>query len=238
MKKFLLVSALLGFMPLASILALGLEATPETFDFGWAPRNSRISAEFTITNTSTDMIPLSDLKPACGCTVGTFSPSNLATQEETIVGLTFNTLGYDGISFNKPAKVKTDSLDTEITVTLKGHVTQLEAKLFPLGDGKAHFKSNDSRDTRIVRIQNATDNPVDLSIVQNPADWADVSLSKNKIDPTGTVDLIIKVEGPFAKLQYTSITIEGIENVNVHRFTVAIQTGKPKPRRKITPAQQ
>src|SRR5438552_802550 len=103
--------ALFGFFTVAVSQAYSptaLVVSPSTFDFGWCPDNAKIHAEFTIRNTGTDLIPVTSVQPTCGCTTSEFTASSLASNEESKVGLTFNTRGYGGAPFHKTAKVKTD----------------------------------------------------------------------------------------------------------------------------------
>src|SRR5262245_21402455 len=95
--------AALSFPSLSQAAALRID--PETFDFGWAPDNAKISADFTVKNTGVEIIPLTSVQPTCGCTASNFSPGQLASAEETKIGLTFNTRGYRGMAFNKSTKV-------------------------------------------------------------------------------------------------------------------------------------
>ena len=97
-------------------MTLGRSARDDEEDTQPETNNAMVSATFLVKNTSAEPVPLTAVQPACGCTASSFSPENLSSNEETKVGLTFNTRGYAGLEFKKSAKVKTDSATNETTV--------------------------------------------------------------------------------------------------------------------------
>ena len=129
-----------------------LEITPTTFDFGWCPDNAKINAQFSVRNISSEMIPIMSVQPTCGCTASQFSPSTLATQEETKIGLTFNTRGYANMTFNKATKVKADVMTGEFSVNLKGYVLDPNAKVVPVGDGIIRFEPESKDKKKTIKI--------------------------------------------------------------------------------------
>ncbi|OVE77610.1 hypothetical protein BVX98_02235 [bacterium F11] len=207
--------------------SLNLEIVPTTFDFGWFPSNAKVSAQFQLKNTSESILPVIDVLPSCGCTAPSFTPADLSSMEEMTVGLTFNTRGYDGRSFNKKSSVKTELEDNRYEVWLKGHVKNPDAKVLPLGSGIVAFEQKTTKRTQLVSIANKTEKPVMLGIIQEPAYWAKYELPEKTIEPGKTVDLKVTVKPPYDKVKQTSLTLEAIENVNTHRLTIAIRTGPP-----------
>ncbi|MCB4756117.1 MAG: DUF1573 domain-containing protein [Elusimicrobia bacterium] len=206
--------------------AKDLQATPDTFDFGWCPDNAKVSAEYTLKNIGPDILPLQSLQPTCGCTAGQFTPANLGTNEEKKIGLTFNTQGYKGLSFHKTAKVKTDDPTEELTVNLAGRVADPSAQVAPLGTGIADFTPGSER-TQVITFQNKTDKELSLAVVQAPAEWARVVFYSEKIKPTSSMNTEVKVSGSLEEMRNTSVTIEAVGDVSPHRFTIAIRTGPP-----------
>lgn len=238
MKKILKLAALAGFFFSNAGASQILQVIPGTFDFGWCPDNAKVSADFVIKNTGTDMVPLTAVQPTCGCTASEFTPGNLSTNDEKKIGLTFNTRGYANSAFNKNAKVKTDKSELEYTVHLKGHVTDPNAKVFPTGDGIAAFEPGASSKTKDITIVNKADGDVSLNIVQKPAEWAQVKLERNTVPPGGTLDLNVSVSGSLEEDRTTSVTLEALGQGNVHRFTVAVRTGKPPQPYRLPPPSQ
>jgi acylphosphatase len=223
----ILVSAIFTFSNL-TLAASKLEITPSTYDFGWSPDNAKITAEFVLKNTGSDMIPLTAVQPACGCTATQFSPESLGSSEETKVQLTFNTRGYAGTKFSKTAKVKTDSIENEYTVTLKGSVTDSTALISPVGDGIASFDAGTKEKKKSIEIQNKSADVVALEIIQNPASWAKISLRQTLIEAGKTTSIDIQIDGTTEENRDTSVTIAAKKDGSeVGRFTVAIRSGTP-----------
>jgi hypothetical protein len=209
----------------APVFAATLQSVPETFDFGWAPDDARISCEFTIKNTGNDSVALQALKPACGCTAAQFTPKSLSSSEDTKIGLTFNTRGYKGIEFSKSAELTTEGDSSNVIVYLKGHSLDPDAKIHPQGNGIASFEPGMKKDSQRVSIQNKAAQDVTLSVVQAPASWATVKLDANSIKAGDAVDAVIKVSGSFNDVRETSVTFEAMEGSTPHRLTIAIRTG-------------
>lgn len=229
-KRFFLLLFICGILTAASVKAsVSLEIIPGTFDFGWCPDNAQVTAEFRIKNTGAEVVPLTSVQPTCGCTASSFTPGDLASNEESVIALTFNTRGYAGSKFNKLTRVKAGSPEAEYSVTLAGHVLNPDSKIVPVENGVASFEPNTEASKKIISIQNKTGQKVALTVIQKPAGWAKAKLLSNSIDPNGTADLEVKVEKPYDAVRHTSITLEAVENNTPHRLTVAIRTGAPAP---------
>lgn len=201
--------------------------TPTTFDFGWCPDNAKISAEFTLKNSGVDMIPITSVQPTCGCTASNFTPGALASNEETKVGLTFNTRGYAGTEFHKSAKVKTDGIEAEYTVQLTGHVLNSNAKVVPDSDGIAGFDVGTKEKKKTIHIQNKSDKDVTIEMVLKPAAWAKVKIDSPVIKAGQSTSMDVSVDGSVDENRETSITLAANDGAVVSRLTVAIRTGTP-----------
>jgi hypothetical protein len=236
----IVTAVLFAVYPTQALGPTALEISPQTFDFGWSPDNAKISCEFKLRNTGTGLISLTSVQPACGCTATNFHPEELSSAEETTIGLTFNTRGYTGMKFNKTAKVKADIAEGEYTVNLKGHVTDSDAKVVPVGDGVAGFEPSEDVKRRTIQIENKGSQTVRLEVIQPPADWALVKLKKTSIPPGKTVELDVSVEGSVEETRDTSITLAALADKEINRLTIAVRTGKPPPpyRRYVPPPQQ
>jgi len=217
---------LTGFLALSPLWA-ALKSEPETFDYGWAPDNARIFSEFTIKNMGGDAVGLQALKPACGCTAAKFSPMSLASEADTKIGLTFNTRGYKGHSFNKSAELTTDSSGSNLLVYLKGHVTNPNALFLPKGSGIAEFGPDRKGSTEKIILENKSDKDLKLNIVQPAASWAKIKMDADTIKAGQSAELIVQVNGDFDQVRETSLTIEGVGTEAPQRVTIAVRTGPP-----------
>ena len=205
-----------------------LEIRPGTFDFGWAPDNARITAQFTVVNGGEDMVPLTAVKPTCGCTVSDFTPDALPSHEEKKISLTFNTRGYTNQEFHKTANVKTDLEENSYTVFLTGHVLKPDNGLMPDSGGIAGFEKGTERKKKI-NIANKTQSPLTLTQVQMAAPWAHVKLPSKAIQPGASAPVEISVDGSLEEDRATSVTIAPAESPEQNRVTLAIRTGTPPP---------
>lgn len=214
----------------ASFAFSNISISPETFDFGWCPDNSKINAEFTLRNTSSDLIPIMSVQPTCGCTASQFTPGQLGSNEETKLTLTFNTRGYLGTGFSKSTKIKTETGGaTEYSVVLKGFVVNPNAKVFPDNDGVAGFEPGTKEKKKVFNIQNKDASDVTLEIVQAPAPWATVKIPNPGVKAGATTPLEVSVSDSFDKQRETSVTVEAKGGAEPSRFTIAIRTGPPPP---------
>jgi hypothetical protein len=202
---------------------------PSTFDFGWCPDNSKIDAEFTIRNTGTDLIPITDVQPTCGCTVPNFKAGSLGTNDESKVVLTFNTRGYAGSVFHKNAKIKTDANTADYTVNMVGRVLDASATVAPDGDGVAEFTKDTKEKKKTISIHNKGAAAVTLKVVQPAAGWANAKLEAESLKPGETASIVVAPDGGFDVDRTTSMTVEANDGTAASRFTIAIRTGTPPP---------
>jgi hypothetical protein len=203
--------------------------SPTTFDFGWCPDNAKINAEFTIRNTSSELIPITGVQPTCGCTASEFNPGTLGSNEESKVVLTFNTRGYANTPFNKNAKIKTDSGGAEYTVDMKGFVLDPKALVAPEGDGIAGFDPGTKEKKKTITVKNRSSKDVTLKVVQPAAAWADVKFDAQSLKAGETATIAVQPDGSFDQERVTSMTVEASDGTATSRFTVAIRTGTPPP---------
>ncbi|MFN0118225.1 MAG: DUF1573 domain-containing protein [Elusimicrobiota bacterium] len=229
MRKFVKVFSVVLFFSGIVFGKEALQISPTTFDFGWAPDNAKISAEFTLKNLTSDIVDLTAIQPTCGCTATNFTPSKLSSNDSKKIILTFNTRGYAKTMFSKSTKVKSDE---DYEVVLKGHVTPSDAVIFPEGNGIVEFDLN-SKKEQSVSIVNKSKNDATLEIVQEPAEWANVKLTSKTISDGKSVKFDISVSGDVNESKNTSFTVSAVEGTNVHYFTVAIRTGTPPPASRI-----
>jgi len=205
-----------------------IEVRPTTFDFGWAPDNAKITAEFTVVNTGDEMVPLTAVKSTCGCTATDFEPDALSSHEEKKISITFNTRGYTKQTFNKMAKVKTDLPENAFTVYLAGTVLKSDSLLIPDSDGIAGFVKGGERKKKIS-ISSTMAEDVTLAVIQAPAPWAKVKLSNKPIKAGEPIVVEISVDGSLEESRSTSVTLAPVGAADQNRVTIAIRTGPPPP---------
>ncbi len=223
---------LIGTSPL---FAAKLESNPNTFDFGWAPDNARLFADYHVSNIGGDAVNLQALKPACGCTAAKFTPMSLSKNADTKISLAFNTRGYKGTTFNKSAELTTEGNTDNLTVFLKGYVLNPNATFLATGTGIASFTPESKKSSEKITLQNKGDKDLALHIVQPAASWAKAKLSADTIKAGGTVELSVSISGSNSEARETSLTIEGTSDDEKQRLTVAIRTGAERQYQPIRP---
>lgn len=227
--KYRFLSVLFLVFPLVAFAeSTGLEIVPRTFDFGWAPANAKVTASFTLRNTSIRLIPITDVQPSCGCTAPDFTAGDLASQDEMTIGLTFDTRGYQGIRFFKKTYVKTGDADWEYEVFLRGHVLDPAAPLRPAGSGVVTFEPGMKDSKKTVSLVNHSSETLSLSVVQRPAEWAEIRFDPPLVQSGKSSTLTVTVLPPYDDDRHTSVTFEGADDQDAYRATVAIRTG-PSP---------
>ncbi len=232
-KQFAIASFILSVA--TTLWATGLTATPDTFDFGWCPPDAKVSAEFVVKNVSQSPIELQALRPSCGCTAAQFTPETLASDNETKIGLTFNTRGYDGVRFNKPATLKTGTEESGIQVHVTGYVLDPNAQVVPMGTGMARYKKGD-KSKQFIGITNKSSEDVTLSIIQKPADWVELDMESLKISAGQTASLQVSIKGSVEDKRDASVTFEAKGASLSQRLTVGFQTGYEPPIQAAPPA--
>ena len=218
-----LVAAVVAVAPLRAA-SNPLQIVPQTFDFGWCPDDAKVTSDFTVRNTGSEIVPLVAVQPACGCTASHFTPGDLSSSEETTISLTFNTRGYRNAPFTKATAVRTGRTETDYTVYQKGHVTNPEARIAPEGNGIAEFKPGD-KNRQTIAIRNKAESTVLIDVVQTPADWVRMRLDRNRIAPGESANVEFRVDGSLEAERHSSATFEIVENTAVHRVTLAVRTG-------------
>lgn len=213
-----------------------LEITPQEFDFGWCPDNAKITAEFTVKNTSSELIALTSVQPACGCTAANFTPANLASSKETKISLVFDTRGYKGVNFHKGTQIKAGSPEQEYRVVLTGTGVDPKAQVYPEGSGVVHFSEDNKNSKATINIVNKSTVPIELSYVQKPASWINLDYSSESIAPGSFLPLQVEASGDFSIDRNTSVTFEALGEGIKQRLTVAFLSGKaPSTIRGIKP---
>lgn len=123
MKKALgiltVLVAIIGFTSMA--LAIGeFRFEKETHDFGSIPQNKPASYDFKFSNTGDAPIIITEVKPACGCSVAEFTRTPIKPGESGVITVTYNAAATG--PFTKQFTVKSNTKTPIKTLTVKGSV--------------------------------------------------------------------------------------------------------------------
>lgn len=89
----------------------------DEFDFGKIKEGDEVSHRFKFTNTGTNDLMITNVKPSCGCTTPTYSQEAVAPGKDGFIDVKFNSSGKPGTQ-NKTVTV-TANLEENINLVLK-----------------------------------------------------------------------------------------------------------------------
>jgi hypothetical protein len=119
--------ALLAFASTTSVIAqkkIASVATfnTETYDFGKIKQNTPPTAEFVVTNISSEPLIIETANPTCGCTISDYTKSPIAPGKTGTIKATYNaaTLG----AIHKTLTVKFAGIDELKSINLAGEVLE------------------------------------------------------------------------------------------------------------------
>ncbi len=129
MKKIMILCAVIfGF---AALAAFRIDAQPEfkfqseTHDFGKITQGKPVSFEFKFTNIGDAPLIISNVKPACGCTIADFTKTPIKKGESGMIKLTYSAAGMG--TFSKTATVESNSKTPTKYLYIKGEVLAADA---------------------------------------------------------------------------------------------------------------
>lgn len=121
---FIAVLALVG-MTTASVENAGRFAWDQTsIDLGEIEKNSFQEAEFRFTNVGDAPLLIIEAKASCGCTVADFPKEAIGIGEQAAISVRYDAKGV-GV-FHKTVKIKANTQEDWIVLTLKGSVKDSE----------------------------------------------------------------------------------------------------------------
>jgi len=181
MKKLGLTCTML----LATLLLLAqpkLEFDQTTHDFGTVQETGgKITGRFVFTNTGTEDLTLTSVRPGCGCTAANYTKTPVKPGEKGFIDATYDPYNRPG-PFNKNIRVSSNAPEGgEQTIYIKGNVTkrpptEFEKYGYQSGAGMARLKNNSNRlqllsnekhlDT--LRVRNFWNKAVSFTVEMSP----------------------------------------------------------------------
>lgn len=122
MKKLLnIATTVIAFIALTSMIQVSeFKFETESYDFGTIAYNKPASYEFTFTNVGKTPIIISEVAPACGCSVADFSKTPVKPGDIGKIKVTYNAATKG--PFTKSFVVKSNTKTPVKTLTIKGNV--------------------------------------------------------------------------------------------------------------------
>lgn len=132
-KKLFFLNTLFLFGMTANAQVKGPEISidKEVHDFGNVKQNANTECYFTITNTGTEPLVLSDVKPSCSCTVPEWPKEPIKAGESAKIKVKYNSSRVGPI--NKTVTITSnDPVKSTLTIRIKGNVEAEEGGGSPI----------------------------------------------------------------------------------------------------------
>lgn len=94
----------------------------ESHDFGKIKQNSPVTHDFTFTNTGTEPIIISEVRPSCGCSVADYAKTPIKPGETGKIAIKFDAAAVG--PFTKHFTIRSNTKTPIKTLVIKGEVTQ------------------------------------------------------------------------------------------------------------------
>lgn len=91
------------------------------FEFGKIKKGSKVNHVYEVTNTGTNPLIISQVKPGCGCTAPEYTKEPILPGKNGKVTLSFDSSGFDGM-VNKQAEIFANTEKTPILITFSADI--------------------------------------------------------------------------------------------------------------------
>jgi hypothetical protein len=135
-------------------------------DFGKVRTGEVVKHTFVFTNAGAAMLEIKDVRPSCGCTTTGRWDRQVAPGRTGSIPLQFNSAGFQGEVGKVVDVLCNDPAQSNVTLRLKATVWNA-VDVIP---GNVVFNvsaSSEARETRVVRIVNNLEKPIELSDLQS-----------------------------------------------------------------------
>jgi hypothetical protein len=135
-------------------------------DFGRLSSGEVVQHDFVFTNTGTATLEIKDVRPGCGCTTAGSWDRRVEPGKTGVIPVQFNSTGFNGTVSKTVIVICNDPAQTNVVLQVKGliwkpiEITPAMAVFNVISEGQTN-------DTRIMRIVNHLDDPIELSDVKS-----------------------------------------------------------------------
>ncbi len=195
------------------------------FDFGFMPKGVHVMHTFEIVNKGSDTLRIIKVSPTCGCTVTPLSKSDIGPDEISKLDMFFDSKKFSGNVQKKTTILSNDPRDPMIDVHFVAMVDRLHpflvAKPFVIDGGGFGVKVGSSH---MVQLTNKGSDPLEVTIVSCSEPYMEARLSRDKIDPGKSVDLMLKVKQEYEAVgdPWYSVTLE-TSDPQRYRLTIPVR---------------
>ena len=214
------------------------EVSNNTFDFGYAPQNSKLTHKYWVHSTGDEDLQILKVVPGCGCTKAPLEKNTISSGDSTWLEIIFSSKKYSNKVTKRP-QFFTNAGEAAERVSFTAHIYAPSEVTSPLViapqrvnlstqvvKSDMHLASEKAETSQenpgVVQITNSSDKDLTISLVDGDMENFDVTLPqtiKAGETVTGTISLkSSSIDTSFSK----SITLE-VNDETKTRFTIPIE---------------
>ncbi|SYZ73482.1 conserved exported hypothetical protein [Candidatus Zixiibacteriota bacterium] len=195
-----------------------------TFNFGFVPRNARVSHIFWLHSLGVDTLKILKVDPGCGCTRAPLGKSELAPGDSTALEIIFSTGYYSGWLTKHPGLLTNEGSDVRL-LDFAANIVVKPDSTSPVIFEPYKFElppfENKTRPSLNFAVRNVSGQPLEMTLVDFPPGMFKINYPK-KIKPgesaAGKIEITKNFDGKdFAK----SITFQ-MNDKEKTRFTIPV----------------
>lgn len=225
MLRYVIPAAVTLCLCLSAAAAPVMTLSETSFEFGYAPQNSKISHVFWLKSVGDDSLKILQVKPGCGCTKAPLEKSILAPGDSTRLEVIFSTRSYRSrISKNPSIITNEESKPTHVRIS--STVMTRPDSTYPIVIRPYKLDLSQFTDKRRDRIEfaitNVSDKDLELTVIDTPEAFFEINLpSSVKAGASATATLTLLPRGEESSFE-KSITIE-VGDSDHTRFTIPVK---------------
>ncbi len=211
MKKTIFSTCLALVFATATTWAQGgkMQLDKDKHDFGKIKEEGGATkVDFTVTNTGTGYLTITEVQPACGCTTPTWTKEPIAPGQKGVISASYDPMNRPGV-FNKNIVIRTNGEPAVTNLTISGEVIARAKGVkdwYPLELGSLRAKSQSVYFQRVYHdgmekqdhiLYNDSDTPINLKLLETQSQlpvWAKMSANKTVINPKDSIKLTFTID--------------------------------------------
>lgn len=178
------------------------------FDYGYMPNDNSVSCSYWLYSKGEDSLKILRVKPACGCTKAPLKKEVIAPGDSTDVELVFHASAGQRGNVTKSATVTCNDNDRgnfqlRFSANIYPHDSVETLTPLTLSAGSIKWEQSNRTSPQTVVLKNTTQAPITVSLVAQPAGFAEVDLGKGAIPPGKTREVKVSIAKEFAGTDFS-----------------------------------
>jgi hypothetical protein len=192
-------------------------------DFGRLSSGDVVRHDFVFTNTGTATLEITDVRPGCGCTTAGSWDRRVEPGKTGVIPVQFNSTGFNGTVSKTVIVICNDPAQTNVVLQVKGLIWK-PIEITPAMAVFNVFSEGQTNDTRILRIVNHLDDPIELSDVKSTNQSFQAELKT--VRPGKEFELHVKAVPPYTSNTAATVSVKTsapqMPTINVNAY-IAVQ---------------